>query len=148
MRRWNLLAVMLAALTLAGCNSGGRVNAGTAAPGFSPFVGTWTGKSEVKGGDLQKFANSVAGGPLTGPSSMTLNSDGTGFLKVADSPERPIAWKQEGDRLILQPSGVNGPSDAKPDSGGPWVAKWSNDDRTWTIDMEKMRVILNHHENR
>lgn len=144
MGRITILAALALAL-LPGCSDSGQVNAGSPKPGFSPVIGKWTGKSEVKGGDLQKFANSVAGGPLTGPSSMTLNSGGTGFLKVADRPEIPISWKEEGDRLVLQPSGVNGPSDAKAGSGGPWVAKWSNDARTWTIDMEKVKVILDHH---
>jgi hypothetical protein len=147
MKQAGMLAVLFTTIILFGCSNAGSVNAGSAAPGFSPVFGTWTGKSEVKGGDLAKFANSVAGGPLTGPSSMTLNQGYTGFLKIADRPERPIVWKQEGDRLILQPSGVNGPSDAKAGSGGPWVAKWSNENRTWTIDMDKVKVILDHHQS-
>jgi hypothetical protein len=140
-----ILAAALAFALLSGCSNSGQINAGSAKPDVSPVFGTWTGKSEVKGGDLQKFANSVAGGPLTGPCSLTLNQGGTGFLKVADRPEIPIAWKEETNRLILQPSGVNGPSDAKAGSGGPWVATWSNDTHTWTIDMDKVKVILNQH---
>ncbi len=146
MRRIAILAAALAwSWILAGCDNGGDVDAGAVRAWFSPFVGTWTGKSEVKGGVLAKLANSAASGPLTGPSSMTLNSSGAGFLKVADQPERPISWKQEGDRLVLQPSGVNGASDAKAGSGGPWVARWSNDNRTWTIDMEKIKVTFDRH---
>jgi hypothetical protein len=137
---------MLAALAAAGCRSGGGVSAGSPAPAVSPIVGKWSGKSEVKGGDLQKLANSAAGGPLTGPSSMTLNSGGTGFLKVADRPEVPISWKEEGDRLILSLRGADGDGASSPSTNGPWVAKWSSADRTWTIDMEKVKVILNHHE--
>lgn len=145
MGRIVVLAAALALALLPGCSNSGQVNAGSTKADVSPVVGTWTGKSEVKGGDLQKFANSVAGGPLTGPSSLTLLQGGTGFLKVADRPQIPIAWKEEANRLIIQPSGVNGPSDVKAGSGGPWVAEWSNDTHTWTIDMDKVKVILDHH---
>jgi hypothetical protein len=147
MRRLSQLAAaaVMAAWTLAGCSNGGKVDAGPVAKALSPLAGKWTGKSEVKGGDLAKFANSVAGGPLTGPSSLTLDSDGTGYMKVADGPERPISWKQEGDRVIIETRGVEGASDKHADSDGPWVGHLSNDRRTMTIDMQKAKVILSQH---
>lgn len=140
-----MVVVFMAGGLLAGCQGGtGTVNAGPVSKALSPLAGKWTGKSDMKGNDLDKFANSVAGGPLTGPSSMQLNADGTGFLKVADQPERPISWKQEGDRVILEPRGVEGTSDAKTTNlGGPWVGRLSTDRDTIVIDMEKVKVTLN-----
>ena len=141
---WRII-LALAALTvslLSGCNSTGanRVNAGSPAVIVPPVVGSWSGKSELKGGDLQKVANELAGGPLTGHSSLTLNADTTGFLKVADQPERPIAWKLEGQKIILQVQSLQ--PDSHEGNGGPWVGTLSSDGRTMTIDMEQVRVIL------
>jgi hypothetical protein len=132
------------AVLLAGCNGGpSAVNAGPVERALAPLAGRWTGKSDVKGNDLDKFANSVAGGPLTGPSSMTLQADGTGFLKVADQPERPISWKQEGGRLLLEQRSVTDTTTSNSSvANGPWVGQLSADKKTVVIDMEKVKVTL------
>src|ERR1044071_5687397 len=98
-RLLSLVAVTILIWT-AGCNNTGY--AGSPAAVLSPLVGSWTGKSEVKGGDIAKALNGLAGGPLTGRSTLTLNGDGKGFLKVADKPEVPIKWKQEGQKVIIE----------------------------------------------
>src|SRR5438552_1959311 len=142
-RGFLFLTITMAGWALGGCTNDGRLNASSSQIVSAPLAGTWTGKSDMKGNDLDKFANSIAGGPLTGASSLTLNTDGTGFLKVADQPERPISWKQEGDRVILEARGVRGSPDANTaQTGGPWVGQLSADRKTIVIDMEKVKVTL------
>src|ERR1044071_651468 len=101
-RKFANFAAVSTVLLLCGCSSpslNGRAPSITAA--FSPLSGKWTGKSHMKDRGIGNFVNALEGGPLTGPSSLTLNPDGTSFLKVADKPERPISWKQEGGKVIL-----------------------------------------------
>ena len=95
--------------------------------------------------------NSAAGGPLTGPSSLTLNGDGAGYLKVADLPERPISWKQEGDRVIPETRHVgaaNRPSETDGTGTGPWVGRLLENRSTMVIDMEQVKVTLNQQAGR
>lgn len=151
------LLALFALAPLAGCNGGGtgsKVNAGPVSAALSPLVGEWSGKSDMKDKGVGTFVNSIEGGPLTGPSSLTLNADGTGFLKVADQAEKPITWKQEGDKVTLQAAtqseGQNSGKAQKPSQTaggvGPWVATLSNDKKTLTIDMEKVKVTLHRVE--
>src|SRR5437870_5511112 len=90
-RGFLFLTITMAGWVLGGCTNDGRLNASSSQIVSAPLAGIWTGKSDMKGNDLDKLANSWAGGPLTGASSLTLNPDTTGFLKVADQPERPIS---------------------------------------------------------
>jgi hypothetical protein len=140
--RATALLCALAAMSLAGCNDAGSptINAGSPATLISPLAGKWSGKSEVKGGDVAKALNSLAGGPLTGPSSLTLNSDGTGYFKVADKAERPITWKQDGEKLLIQARRVD--EDASSEAGAVWVGTVSGDGKYLTIDMEEVKVRL------
>jgi hypothetical protein len=136
------LVGIVALFAMAGCSPDGAptVSAGSPSALISPLAGKWSGKSEVKGGDLQKLLNSAAGGPLTGPSTLTLSAGGTGFLKVADKPERPISWKQEGKKILVETRAIS--SDAGSQPGGQWVGTVSEDNRTMTIDMEDVKVVL------
>src|SRR5438067_11035021 len=151
-RRPMLVTALLMGFLLSACSlrSANTVNAGSNILTASPLIGSWTGKSDIKGSDLDKFANSIAGGPLTGPSSMTLNADGTGFLKVADQPERPISWKAEGDKVILQgrsigaAHGQDTSQTERADADGPWVGTLGVDRKSMVIDMGKVKVTLNH----
>ena len=93
----------------------------------------------MKGGDLAKALNGLAGGPLTGHSTLTLNSDGKGFLKVADKPEIPVAWKQEGQKLVIE---TRGSSDDSNKPKNTWVGTLSDSNRALTIDMEDVTVKL------
>ena len=142
-RRYKIGLVLLAAVAVGGCSQRGGVSAGSLAAAVSPLSGKWEGKSEVKGGDLDKLANSVSGGPLTGPRSMTLNPDGTGFLEITDKSEQPVSWRQEGDHDILEVRHISDNTNGDhEDHGGPWVGRLSDDNRTMTIEMDKARVIL------
>src|SRR5690349_11860592 len=44
-------------------------------PVLSPLAGRWAGKSDMKDKGIDRLVNSVKGGPLTGPSYLTLNTD-------------------------------------------------------------------------
>jgi len=138
--------LVIGLLFVSGCSPNQPINTSPIKEIVSPLSGTWRGKSDVKGGDLQKFANSIAGGPLTGPSTLTLKPDGTGFIKVADRAERPISWKQEDDRVIMQYRRVD---DSKSPSGSEndaWVGDLSSDRRTMTIDLDNVKVTVKHEE--
>ena len=77
---------LLFALIAAGCGHGTRA------------AGTWTGLVKPGNGPVSDLIANA----MKGPSDLTLNPDGTGFLKISGVPEEPISWKQEGDKLILQ----------------------------------------------
>ena len=134
------LLCAVAALAGAGCDNRGTptIIAGSPPPILSPLAGKWTGDSEVKGGDLAKALNSLAGGPLTGPCALTLNSDGTGYLKVADKAERPITWKQDGEKVLIDIR----PADSATEPLPSWVGTISRDGKNMTIDMEDVKVKL------
>lgn len=128
---------------LSGCN-GGAPSRGQAplSAATSPLGGVWAGQSDMKDQGLGSFANAVAGGPLTGPSQLRLDANGTGFLKVADRPERPVSWKAEDGKVIIETRDIEDGGSANDEEGGPWVGTLSDDDRTMRIDMEKVIVTL------
>jgi hypothetical protein len=144
-----LVTALLSIFFLAGCASRNpsTVNASSGGILASPLTGKWGGKSDMKDKGLDTFANALAGGPLTGPSSLTLNPDGTGFLKVADLPERPISWKQEGEKVIIEKRSIQQGTSSGGEQGdlgdGPWVATLSPDQKALKIDMGKVTVTLN-----
>ena len=105
----------------------------------SPLVGTWTGA--VKVGQSAQSANplSMAAGMLgtllNGPCTLQLNGDGKGFIKVASLPERPIAWSEQGGKIILRadeppPANASG-TNAQNNS---IVGTLSPDQQTMTLD--------------
>jgi hypothetical protein len=136
------IACQIDICSLAGCNNNGAptVIAGSPPAIISPLVGNWTGKSEVKGGDLAKALNGLAGGPLTGPSTLTLKADGTGYLKVADKAERPITWKQDGDKVVIEVKSAEREASSEPVT--TWIATTSSDRRFMTIDLDDVKVKL------
>lgn len=134
------VAGLLVTFCFCGCSNTSGVSAGSPPPILSPLAGKWEGKSDVKGGDLAKALNGLAGGPLTGHSTLTLNSDGTGFLKVADKPERPISWKQEGEKVVISTREAGATSDSA--GKDTWVGTLSGDKKSMTIDMEDVKVTL------
>ena len=96
----------------------------------------------MKDKGIDTFVNSIQGGPLTGPSYLTLNSDGTGFLQVGDKRDRPITWKPDEKDVIIKRSA----DDTRgADSGlgdGPWVGTVSEDGKTIQVDMARVRLTL------
>lgn len=110
----------------------------------SPVIGNWTGKSKLEHSDgLAALATALAGDQVEGPSTLTLQSNGNGYLKIAKMPERAITWRQDGKKLVL--SHVGG-SNTKGESGkgdDDAVATLSDDDKTMTIDLGQLKVTLN-----
>jgi hypothetical protein len=146
--RFKFIAVLLVGLCLSGCNSGGpAVSSPSTSLLPSPLAGKWTGKSDMKDDGLTGIANVLAGNPLAGPSSVILNNDGTGFMKVAQTPEQPIAWKQEGDKVIfegrtIQSKTGNSGDGQKTNSFGSCVGTLSNNSKSMKIDMGKVQVTV------
>jgi len=109
---------------------------------LSPLAGKWAGKSDMKDKGIDTFINSIKGGPLTGPSYLTLKPDGTGYLQVGDKRDRPILWKQDDQNVIIR---RNPDDEGGKDSGlggGPWVGSVSEDGKTMHVDMSKVRLTL------
>jgi hypothetical protein len=96
----------------------------------------------MKDKGIDTFVNSIEGGPLTGPSYLTLKSDGTGFLQVGDKRDRPILWKQDEGNVIIRrnPDDPDGKDSGL--GGGPWVGSVSKDGDTMHVDMKKVRLTL------
>lgn len=113
---------------------------------LSPLVGKWTGEAKLAtGNDLTKIANALSGNEMTGASRLTLNADGTGFMKVAKRPERPITWKQDGQKVILAETGNakhNDTTGETSESMQSYVGTLSDDGTALTIDMGKVKVKL------
>ena len=109
---------------------------------LSGLAGRWAGKSDMKDKGVDTLINSVKGGPLTGSSYMTLNSDGTGFLQVGDKRDRPITWKPDEKNIIIKrdPNDTGGTDEGL--GGGPWVGTISDDGKTMHVDMAKVRLTL------
>ena len=68
-------------------------------------------------------------------------------MKVAQTPEQPIAWKQEGDKIILEGRSVQGKTGSlgegqKSNSFSSCVGTLSNNGQTMKIDMGKVQATL------
>jgi hypothetical protein len=136
---------------LAGCapqtNSGTPPATSIALPAVSPLVGNWTGEAKLTtGSDLTKLANALTGDQMTGASKLTLQANGTGYLKVAKSPERPITWRQDGKRVVLE--GAVGKTDASGNksssdkSDNTFVGTLTESGTSMTIDLGQAKVSL------
>jgi hypothetical protein len=143
---WLMIFCFVGAL-VAGC--GPQTNSGspTAIPislqQASPVVGTWTGKSKLApSSGLAGLATALAGDQVEGPSTLTLQANGNGYLKVAKTPERAITWKQDGKKLVLTGVGGSGPKNDANKADEPAVATLSDDEKTMTIDLGQLTVTL------
>lgn len=120
-------------------------------PAVSPLVGSWAGEAKLTtGSDFTKLANELTGNQLTGKSKLTLQANGTGYLKVAKSPERPITWRQDGKRIVIEVSGATGGSDStksEAKSDGPVIGTVSESGKDMTIDLGRAKVMLTKSEH-
>jgi hypothetical protein len=143
-RLWSTVAlcgVILAMGILTGCSR------------TSPVVGTWSGEVQMK----PQSKNSPLGGlgmmmgqQLKGPCTLTLKPDGTGFLKVSITPERPIAWTVEDNKVLLNSRDANasetGNNKTTAQPGNPTqgslVGTLTPDQQSMTLDMGIIEVLL------
>lgn len=131
-----LVVALLAAVFSAGCSTGLPQDGPRAMPisasSISPLAGKWVGQAKLAtGSDITKIKNALSGDKMTGDSNLTLNADGTGFLKVAKHKEEPISWKQEGQKVLLTK-----------DADTSYVGTMAEDGRSMTIDMGEVKVEL------
>jgi len=132
---------------LVGCGSNSISSGHFVSPiGFqaapSPLVGAWTGKSKVSTSNgLMGMAMAIAGAQLEGPSTLTLNPNGKGYLKVAKTAERPIEWSQDGTKLVLT-NVAKYSAKTTPEKSDPVVATLSDDAKMMTIDLGQVTVTL------
>src|SRR4051812_30927405 len=142
-----MLSCFVGAL-LAGCGPQSNSGSPTAIPismqQASPVIGTWTGKSKLVHSDgLAGLATALAGDQVEGPSTLTLQTNGNGYLKVAKTPERAITWKQDGKKLVLSHVGGSAAKGEQGKGDEDAVATLSDDDKTMTIDLGQLKVTLN-----
>ncbi len=130
-----LLASVSCALLLTGCSLM-----------QSPAVGEWSGKmtaapqSGVMGALATGMTSAMGGDPSA---TLTLKSDGTGYLKVMTAPERPITWKADGERILLTGMSQDKNQSASSSSSEPIVGKLSEDKKTMTFDLGPVQFSLN-----
>jgi hypothetical protein len=137
-----LLAAVAIAASIAGCNTSSVEVGDKKIPLPTTIAGTWTGEAKLNtGSDLVKIENKLSGDKMTGDSKLTLNGDGTGFMKVAKGAEQPVTWKQEGPKVIVEKRSIEEKTKS-PDSEGPYVATLSEDKKTMTFDMGNVKVVL------
>ena len=142
-----LLAICLIGVLLAGCapqqNGSGPTAVAAAFQRVSPLVGTWTGESKASTGNgLSGLAVAIAGDQIAGHSTLTLQANGLGYLKIAKSPERQITWKQDGKKVILDhvADAAAKSDDAKADN--EIVATLDQDEKHMTLDLGQLTVSL------
>ncbi len=108
----------------------------------SPAVGTWTGRP-VAGGLLGQ-----ALGRANLEATVTLNADGTGFVKLPPAPEQPATWTEKDGKVTLTVGGTGGaspqaaPDPAAPGSGGTVVGTLAGDGRTMRVDLGPVQLEL------
>ena len=116
--------------------------------GFNLGSTTYRATPKKDEGLFGALAQGMLGDHVSGPSTLSLKGDGTGFLKIAATPERPIAWTQEGNKVILRSREEDRP---KPDPAkernedsddGPIVGTLSEDGKTLTLDLGLFTVAL------
>jgi len=148
MKSHQLLYMMtVLSLGISGCRTGGvQADSGSPAGSDDKLLGTWRGQSKVDPGSTLALASSFTGAnQVAGPSTLTLNPDGKGFIKIARSAEKPIAWRTEGQKMIMEVRGFDGskvPNTDKADNG-PWVGTLAADEKSLFIDMGDLSVNLN-----
>src|SRR5690242_13262093 len=83
---------LLALMALIGCGRG------------SQYVGTWSGQAKPMkdSSGVSGLAADMLASRMKGTSTLTLKSDGTGYLKIAGLPEESVSWSADGNKLILQ----------------------------------------------
>ena len=145
-----VVALVCAAALCCGCSpsSSGSAGQGTPvvwSPLVSPLVGKWSGEAKLStGSDLVKITNAISGDRMTGQSSLSLNDVGTGYLKVAKSPEQPITWKQDGDKVTIETKGASDSDKGSEGSKktGTLVGTVSDDKKRMSIDLGQVVVKL------
>ena len=136
-------AIILGVTT--GCSNSSIQAGNQKIPLPSPVAGSWTGEAKLNtGNDLVKIGNKLSGDKMTGASSLKLNADGTGFMKVAKGAEKPITWKAEDRKVIIDSRSIDNSKPAEGSKDGPYVGTLSEDKKTLSIDMGDVKVILNH----
>jgi hypothetical protein len=138
-------------ILLAGCapqtNSGTPSATPISAPVNSPLVGNWTGEAKfATSSDINKLANAFTADQVTGASKLMLQADGTGYLKVAKSPERPITWRQDGKKVVLEAAAgtteANGSTSSSGKGEDTFVSTLSESGDSMTVDMGQVTVSL------
>ena len=113
------------------------VLAGCAKP-VSPLVGEWHGRLTMTGAPPQP---TPPGEPTPDPATLpalTLNADGTGFMKTRFMPEQVIHWHEaDGHKVILDVGG-----DEAGKSATHFVGTASDGDTTLTVDLGMFSVVL------
>lgn len=111
--------------------------------GPSPVVGTWIGKIEIdneekSGGLLGIMVKELVGEiDQSGPCTLNMRNDGTGFLKLGKNPERPITWTLNEDKVTI-----------RRDSSGKDQSKSGDVLVVATIAADKQSITLEHRERR
>lgn len=123
----------------------------------SPAVGTWEGNAAFKQVNTPvQMADELAGNPLSGAAALTVNPDGTGFIKVGSLPEMPIEWKLEGHKAIMSQrtnlasaGSKSGAQPAHPSLGGidtlqqgTFVGTMAPDFKSMTVDLGPATIRL------
>jgi hypothetical protein len=144
-RKWMMVAVYSAVLgmgILAGCSR------------TSPVAGTWSGEVQIKPqskNDPLATLGMLMGRQLKGPCTLTLKPDGTGFLKVSMTPERPIVWTVEDNKVLLnsrdgEAPGTTNSTKTTAQQSGPMqtsiVGTLAPDQQSMTLDMGIIEVPL------
>ncbi|MBC7805208.1 MAG: hypothetical protein H7145_03560 [Akkermansiaceae bacterium] len=111
----------------------------------SPAVGEWSGKMTAapQSGMIGAFATGMTAAMGGDPSaSLTLKSDGTGYMKVMTAPEQAITWKADGERILLY--GMEKPSkaEASPAPEEPIIGKFSEDKKSLVFDLGPVQFNL------
>lgn len=134
-RRRHLIALAALVLAPAACYHRTPPRLGASGGPFpSPAAGTWVSAAETG----QNGAS-----PGRGATELSLSANGKGFLKLAGAKETPIAWQQDGRKLIIETRGVERgrPVDV-PATELRWVATASRDWKTLTLDVGDSKVTL------
>ena len=111
----------------------------------SPAVGEWSGKMSAspQSGMIGAFATGMTTMMAGEPSaSLTLKSDGTGYMKVITAPEQAISWKTDGDRILLYGMGETSKGNASPAPEEPIIGKLSEDKKSLTFDLGPVQFDL------
>ncbi|MBC8134541.1 MAG: hypothetical protein H8F28_01470 [Fibrella sp.] len=111
----------------------------------SPAVGDWSGKMSAapQSGMIGAFATGMTTMMAGEPSaSLTLKSDGTGYMKVMTAPEQAITWKADGDRILLYGMGETPKGNASPAPDEPIIGKLSEDKKSLMFDLGPVRFNL------
>ena len=137
-----LSSTFLAVVCLAGC-----------AVFQGPAVGDWSGpvSASPSAGGLGALAAGFATAAIGNtPATLTLKSDGTGYLKLPTAPERPVTWKADGDRVLLfvrkegdaDKGGAILTSGRSPSPEDALIGRLSEDKKTLTFDLGPVQVAM------